>query len=98
MPYVDTPDNDDVLMDLVDNPKLAAPRRPAISQLVAQALADPLRVLGKRTANELPTSRGDHLGKLLAQTSPGAPSQLDPVRHEVMMPLARSSAFTSLSG
>ena len=81
MSYVDYPDNDNVLMNLVDNPKRAAPRRPAVSQLVTQALADPMRVLGERTANELPTGRGDNLGKLLGQTSPSTSSQFDPVGH-----------------
>ncbi|ORW09216.1 hypothetical protein AWC16_17750 [Mycolicibacter longobardus] len=81
MSYVDYPDNDNVLMNLVDDPKRAAPRRPAVSQLLTQALADPMRALRERTANELPTRRGNDLGKLLEQTSPSASSQFDSVGH-----------------
>lgn len=98
MPYVDYPYNDNIFMNLVNNPEVAAPCRPAAGQLVTQALADPMRVLGERTADELPTSHGDNLGKFLGQTSPSASSQFDPVGHEVMTPFARSSDSTSSSG
>lgn len=98
MSYVDHPDNDYALMNLVDNPKFATPRRPAASQRATQAPADSMRVLREQTANELPTGHGDNLGKLFGQSAPSASSQFDPVHHDQMTPFARSSASTSSSG
>lgn len=59
---VDDTDHHSFVEDLVDDAKLAAPRRVPPLQLTAKRPAYPLRSLGERTANELPARYGHCLG------------------------------------
>jgi len=59
---VDDADDDSVVEDLIDNPKLASTRREPTFQLIPKWLTDPIGIIRQRTSDELPASDGDCLG------------------------------------
>ena len=51
-------DDDTIVEDLINQPKLTTPGRVPALQLTAKGLAHPLRILCERAADELPTGDG----------------------------------------
>ena len=58
---VDDADHHSFVEDLVDDAKLAPPRRVPPLQLIAKWFAGPVGILGERASNELPTRDGHGL-------------------------------------
>lgn len=94
---VDDSHDNSILEDRVDHPEFTAPRRVASSKLIAQRLADAVRMLRERTANELPAGDGHGFRKFVGECPLGRPGQFDAVGHRGSRPAARISSVTSSS-
>ena len=57
---MDDADDNSVVENLIDDPKLASTRRKPAFQLTAKRLADSVGILGQRAANKFPAGDADY--------------------------------------
>ena len=98
MPDVDHAHDHYLIVNLVNDSKVASPGGVPTSQVIAQRLANSLRIASQGPHDEFPARGRDCFRQLLGQASPRTPGQLDPKDHYGMIPCVRNSASTTSAG